>query len=154
MSSKILLYIFTWFSFNSVSHLEQHYYFIKQTVFNALQIFQTDWVDYSTQSSLVIQNSCSIDYPEFFQYGSNCRGRPKIRPFWSCVQQGTSMAIIVICIHSGVLIHASVGCRISVQIKRGWKDSPAYPAFWKSWCHCNQRWHCYTPPWGVCSWWW
>ena len=30
-----------------------------------MQIFQTDWVDSSTKSSLVIQNYCSIDYPVF-----------------------------------------------------------------------------------------
>ena len=29
---------------------------------NLIQIFQTDWVKSSTQSSLVIKNSCSVDY--------------------------------------------------------------------------------------------
>ena len=32
-------------------------------VSNLIQIFQTDWVEASNQYSLVIQNSCSIDYP-------------------------------------------------------------------------------------------
>ena len=31
-----------------------------------IQTFQTDWVDSSTQYSLVIQNSCSTDYPVLF----------------------------------------------------------------------------------------
>ena len=30
-----------------------------------IQKFQTDLVEYSTQSTLIIQNSCSIDYPIF-----------------------------------------------------------------------------------------
>ena len=44
-------------------HSEQHCFLLEETVFNVLQIFQTDWVEHSTKSSLVIQNSCSIDYP-------------------------------------------------------------------------------------------
>ena len=69
MSSKLLLSIFTWFSLNAVLHSEQHIfpsitdsfqcYF---RVSNLIQKFQTDWVESSNQSSLVIQKFCSIDY--------------------------------------------------------------------------------------------
>ena len=31
-----------------------------------IQTFQTDWVEYSTKSSLAMQNYCSIDYPVFY----------------------------------------------------------------------------------------
>ena len=51
----------------------QHCFLLEQTVFNVLQTFQTDWVDSSTQSSLVIQNSCSIDYPVFCHLPSSFR---------------------------------------------------------------------------------
>ena len=34
--SKLLLLIFTWFSFNTVFHLEQRFYFLEHTVFNVL----------------------------------------------------------------------------------------------------------------------
>ena len=42
---------------------EQHCFLIEQTFFNVLQIFQTDWVESSTKSSLATNNYCSIDYP-------------------------------------------------------------------------------------------
>ena len=32
-------------------------------VSNLIRTFQTDWWEYSTQSSIVIYNSCSTDYP-------------------------------------------------------------------------------------------
>ena len=41
----------------------QHCFHSEQHCFPVLRIFQTDWVLSNTQSSLVIQNSCSIDYP-------------------------------------------------------------------------------------------
>ena len=47
---------------------EQHCFLLEQIVFNALQKFQTDWVEFSTQFSLVIKNSCYLDYPAFCQY--------------------------------------------------------------------------------------
>ena len=63
MSSRLLLspfihgFISTLFSFRTTL------FFLEQTVLNVLQTFQTGWVESSTQSSPVIQNSCSIDYP-------------------------------------------------------------------------------------------
>ena len=49
-------------SFQHCFYSEQEYFLLKQTVLNVLQKFQTDWVDSSTKSSIVIQKSCSIDY--------------------------------------------------------------------------------------------
>ena len=70
MRSKLLLSIFTWFSLSTVFHSEQHCFpsitYSFQCSFhvsNLIQTFQTDWVESSTQSSLVIQNSFSVDYP-------------------------------------------------------------------------------------------
>ena len=37
-------------------------------VSNSIQTFQTDWVESSTQSSLVVYNSCSTEYPVSYQY--------------------------------------------------------------------------------------
>ena len=52
--------------------IQNNIVFLEQTVFNVLfmyktliQTFQTDWVESSTQSNLVIQKSCSADYPVF-----------------------------------------------------------------------------------------
>ena len=42
-------------------------FLLEQTVFNVPQTFQADWVDSSTQSTIVIHNSCSIEYPVFCQ---------------------------------------------------------------------------------------
>ena len=69
MFSKLLLSIFTWFSINNVFHSEE-YCFPSRTdsyqwyfrVSNLIQHFQTDWFESSIQSSLVIQNSCYIEY--------------------------------------------------------------------------------------------
>ena len=40
----------------------QHCFHSEQHRFPALRKFQTDWFESSTQSSLVIQNCCSVDY--------------------------------------------------------------------------------------------
>ena len=53
----------------------QHFFTFRTTWFFSrtysfkcsLQTFQTYWVNSSTKSSLVIQNSCSIEYPVFYQ---------------------------------------------------------------------------------------
>ena len=42
-------------------------FLIEQKIFNDLQTFQTNWVESSTQSSIIIQNSCSIYYPVLCQ---------------------------------------------------------------------------------------
>ena len=47
-------------------HSEQNCFLLEQTVSNVLQTFQTDCVESSTQSSLVIQKYCSIEYPVFY----------------------------------------------------------------------------------------
>ena len=67
MSSTLLLYLFIWFSLNNVFRLEQHGFPSRTDSFNVLQTFQTYWVESSTKSSQVIQNSCSIEYPVFYQ---------------------------------------------------------------------------------------
>ena len=66
-----LLLIYTWFYFNTIS-IHNNIVFLEHTVLNVLfmyqtliQILQTDWVESSTQSNLVIQNSCSTYYPVF-----------------------------------------------------------------------------------------
>ena len=56
MSSRLLISLF-------INGFFQHCF----TVFNVIQTFQTDLVESSTQSSLVIHNSCSIEYPVFYQ---------------------------------------------------------------------------------------
>ena len=70
MSCKLLLYLFTWFTLNTVFHLEQYFLFYWTDSFkcsfhvsNLIQKFQTDLVKSSTQYSLIIQCSCSIYYP-------------------------------------------------------------------------------------------
>ena len=51
-------------------------------VSNLIQTFQNDWVESSTQCSLVIQNSCSIYYPIFCQHhrGLPLKGFTHIQP--------------------------------------------------------------------------
>ena len=44
--------------FNYRTYSFQYYFHVS----NLIQTFKTDWVEASTQSSLFIQNSCSIDY--------------------------------------------------------------------------------------------
>ena len=70
LSSKILLSLFTWFTLNTVFRSEQHLFPSRKDIFqcsfclsNLIQKFQTDWCESSTHSSIVIQKSCSIDYP-------------------------------------------------------------------------------------------
>ena len=70
MCSKLLLYLFLWCSISNVLYLEQHCFPSRTDNFQCsfrvsklIQTFQTEWVDYSNQYSLVIHNSCSIDYP-------------------------------------------------------------------------------------------
>ena len=66
MSSRLLLYLFihgfTLTFFNSEQHC---FYFITDSS-HVVQTFQTYWVYSSTQSSLVIQNSCYTDDPLLF----------------------------------------------------------------------------------------
>ena len=63
-------FIFTWFSINTVFHLEQHCFPYRTYSFrcsfhvsNLILTSQTDLVESSTQSSIVKHNSFSIDYP-------------------------------------------------------------------------------------------
>ena len=48
-------------------HPEQHCFNSRTDSFHVLHTFQTDQVQYSTKYSLVIHNSCSIDYPVLCQ---------------------------------------------------------------------------------------
>ena len=68
MRSRILLSLYIYVFNSTLFHSEQHYFIIEQTVFNFLQTFQNDWVDSSTQSSLLIHNYCYIEYPVFCKY--------------------------------------------------------------------------------------
>ena len=52
-------------------HSEQPFFLLEQRIFNVPKTFQTDRVKSSTQSRLVIQNYCFIEYPIFFQKQSN-----------------------------------------------------------------------------------
>ena len=70
MSSKLLLSLFIHGFPSTLFSIQNNIIFLEQTVFsflfvyqNLIQIFQTDCVDSSTQSNLVIQNSCSTYYP-------------------------------------------------------------------------------------------
>ena len=92
MSSELLLSLFIWFSINNFFHSEKHCFPSRTDNFqcyfhvsNLIQTFQTDLVEYSTQSSLVIQNSCSIEFPVSCQNPSGS-GNTSIgggRPFTS-----------------------------------------------------------------------
>ena len=78
MRSKLLLSLFTWFYLNTVFQLEQHFFSSRTYNFkysfhvsNLIQTLKTDWVESSIQSSIVVYNSCSIDYPvSFFLFSS------------------------------------------------------------------------------------
>ena len=49
---------------------EQHCFLLEQKVFSFLLTLQTDWVESSTQYSLVIKNYFSLYYPVFYHFGS------------------------------------------------------------------------------------
>ena len=73
MSSKILLPLFTWFYISTFFHSEQDFSYSRTYSFqwslhvsNFILKFQTNWFESSTQSSLIIHNSCSIYYPVSF----------------------------------------------------------------------------------------
>ena len=75
MSSKILIYLFINGFPSALFSIQNNIFFFEQKVFNFLfmyqtliQTFQNDWVESSTQSSLVIQNSCSTDYAVLYHH--------------------------------------------------------------------------------------
>ena len=59
----LLLYLFIHGFTSKLFSFRITFFLLEQTVFNVIQTFKTDLVESSTQSSLIIHNSCSINYP-------------------------------------------------------------------------------------------
>ena len=75
MRSKLSLSLFINGFTSTLFYIQNNIIFLEQKVLNVLfmyqnfiQTFQTDLVYSSTQSCLVINNSCSADYPVFYQF--------------------------------------------------------------------------------------
>ena len=68
MSSRLSLYLFIHGFPPTLFPSRTTMFYSITDIFQCSKKIQTDWVYYSTQSSLVIQNYFSIDYPFIFSY--------------------------------------------------------------------------------------
>ena len=110
MSSKLLLFIFIHGFPSTLFSIQNNIVFLQeQTAFNVLQTFITDWDNYSTKSSLVIQNSYSVEYPVFCQYQVRTCGKfhvarvPLVTYMWNQVLVNPEVGYMLLqrYIHSG-----------------------------------------------------
>ena len=105
MSSLILLYLFIHGFISTMFSIKNNIVFILIEGFHVLRTFQTDRIESSTQSSPVIHNYCSIDYPVL--YHSSCT---------SAMSHFSSLIIIyfILGVRSGsltFLVPISANCR-------------------------------------------
>ena len=114
MISGILLSLFIHCFLQHCFHSEQHCFLLEQTFFNVLQTLKTDWVEYSTQSSIVIQKYCSIDYPVLC-HPSCTRVLSQLSSltiiyFILSVKLGSPTFLIAVYANCGTLSHQSLFC--------------------------------------------